>query len=200
MTPDLLVAVRTLQEFIKANLPEVEDRVFDEWPNAKVELEVPCITIITTGTPTFTHSFPNIFKRSADPENPINDVVAYSVGYYDMNIQLDLWCEYKLQRAELFDKLMAVLNKQFIDTGAPTGLSLELIDYHEAIARYDQNGYTFMDGEDGSQRAEWRVKVDVTVNHFKLIEKSEPRMVEITLKSEVKTDENDYEVEENFEV
>lgn len=199
MTPDTLVAVRTLQAFIKANMPELLN-VFDEWPDPKETLETPCVTILTQGNPTYTHSYPTIFKRSPDEENATNDLVAYSVGYYDINLQLDLWCEYKIQRAELFDKLMNVLNKQFIDSGRPTGLSLVLIDYHEAIARYDQNGYTFMDSGDGLQRAEWRVKVDVTVNHFKLIEKSEARMTQITLENEISQTENDTDVEENFEV
>lgn len=199
MTPDILVAVRTLQSFIQENMPELIN-VFDEWPDPKEALEVPCVSIITQGNPTYTHSYPTIFKRVSDPDNALNDIVVYSVGYYDINLQLDLWTEYKIQRAELFDKLINVLNKQFMDNGSPTGLSLVLADYHEAIARYDQNGYTFMDGGDGLQRAEWRVKVDITVNHFKLVEKSEPRMSQITLQNEISQTENDTDVEENFEV
>lgn len=199
MTPDTLVAVRTLKAFIEANMPELE-AVYDEWPNPKDQLKTPCLTIVSVGTPSFTHAFPNVFKRVLDPDNDLNDLVAYSVGYYDINLQLDLWTEYKIQRAELFDKLMAVLNKQFIDSELPTGLSLQLIDYHDAIARYDQSGYTFMDNGDGLQRGEWRVKVDVAVNHFKLIEKSQPRMSEITLKSEVSQTEDDTDIEETFEV
>ena len=199
MTPDILVAVRTLQSFIRENMPELIN-VFDEWPDPKETLEVPCVSIVTQGNPTYTHSYPTIFKRVSDPDNTLNDIVVYSIGYYDINLQLDLWTEYKIQRAELFDKLINVLNKQFMDNGSPTGLSLVLSDYHEAIARYDQNGYTFMDGGDGLQRAEWRVKVDVSVNHFKLVEKSEPRMSQITLQNEISQTENDTGVEENFEV
>lgn len=183
MTPDLLVAVRTLRDFIQANMPELA-AVYDEWPDPKDRLETPCLTIVTAGNPTYTHCFPNLVKRIP------GSLSVYSVGFYDMNLQLDLWCEYKLQRAELFDKLINVFNKQFIDSEKPTGLSLVLTDYHEAIARYDQSGYTFMDSGDGLQRAEWRAKIDVTVNHFKLVEKSESTMDQITLSSEIAEKEN----------
>lgn len=183
MTPSNRVAVKTLAKYLQEQLPDV--KILEEWPDPKTEMTLPCISILTVGTPVYSHRFPVIHKKVDDEENPVNKTVVYIVGQYDAKVQVDLWTDYKGRRDELYERVMDAFSRQFIDFDLATGLSLELVDYHETFARYDQVGYTYMDSADNSQRAEWRAKIDIEVNYPKLVEKSESIMEEITLKNRI---------------
>lgn len=199
-TPSNSVAVDTLAKFIKDNFPELA-QVLNEWPDPKVNMDLPSVSVITAGTPVYTHLMPTLYTV-ASTANPLKKSAVYLVGQIDAKIQLDLWCEYKSTRDTLFDKLMDVLNKQFIDSGAPAGLSLTLIDYHNAIARYDQVGYTYMDSEETARTSEWRVKVDIEVNYPKFAVKEEFIINEAIIEHDVgeESDPNTLEINETFEV
>jgi hypothetical protein len=199
-TPSNSVAATTLAKFIEDNFTELE-QVLDEWPDPKVAMNLPSVSVITVGTPVYTHLMPTKYAV-VDTDNPLQKSVVYLVGQFDAKIQLDLWTDYKATRDTLFDKLMDVLNKQFIDTGAPTGLSLTLIDYHNAIARYDQVGYTYMDSEESSRTEEWRVKVDIEVNYPKFQVKDESIIEEASILHDVgeESDPNTADINETFEV
>lgn len=199
-TPSNSVAVTTLAKFIEDNFTELE-QVLNEWPDPKMDMKMPSVSVMTVGTPLYTHLMPTLYKV-IPTDNPLKKSAVYLVGQIDAKIQLDLWTEYKATRDTLFDKLMDVLNKQFIDSGAPTGLSLTLIDYHNAIARYDQVGYTYMDSEETSRTSEWRVKVDIEVNYPKFAVKDEFIINEATIEHDVgeETDPNTPDINETFEV
>lgn len=177
------VAVKTLAEYLKTAIPELK-QVLTEWPDPKVQMSLPCVSIVTAGTPDYTHLMPTIQKKS-DSDSPLQKQVVYLVGQYDSRLQVDVWCEYKSQRDEFLEKVMDAFNGQFLSGGQTTGLSLELIDYHNAIARYDQVGYTYLDSEDNSIRSEWRVKVDVLANYPRLSMKQEYIMDEIKIKNRI---------------
>lgn len=179
----ITVAVKTLAAYLKAAIPELN--IQEEWPDSKKELVMPTLSILTSGTPGLTHAMPIIHKIVPIDGDPIKKKVVYCVGTYESRLQLDLWTDYKAKRNELYEKLMAAFDKQFIDSGYPTGLSLELLNYHNSFARYDQTGYTYIDSEDSAKRNEWRVKIDVAVSHLRLVEKVESIMDEITLKSKI---------------
>jgi hypothetical protein len=183
MTPSNIVAVKTLAAYLKAEIPELN--ILEEWPDPKEEMALPTLSILSVGKQEHTHAFPLIHKKIAIEGEELKKKVVYSVADMDIKLQLDLWTDYKAKRDEFYDLIMAAFDKQFLVNGAPTGLSLELEDYHETFARYDQTGYTYLDSSDNGQRQEWRAKIDVLVNHPRLVEKDEFIMAEITLKNEI---------------
>jgi hypothetical protein len=200
-----MVAVRGLQKYLKDNVPELLE-VYDEWPYHGDEMKIPCCTVITAGTPAYTNLMPYTWKREPDPDNAQNDLVYDIIGMIDSRIQVDIWTEYKIQRGRILDLVDKALNKQLFEQDLPAGLSLILEEYHNAIARYDQVGYTYMDGEQESQKANWRVKLDLVVNYPKIAVKSLPRISEITITHEIgetnsideETDNMD--IQENYEI
>jgi hypothetical protein len=183
MTPSNDVAIKSLAKYLKEELPNVQ--ILDDWPDPKVTLAMPTISIIAVGKRDYTHHFPQFWKKSVNPENANLDDVVYRVGQYDFTLQLDLWCEYKAQRGELYELVHDALNKEFLNQDRPAGLSLVLDDYYDLIARFDQSGYTYLDSEENSQRSEWRVKIDVLVNHSKLTVKTQSRIAEITVTEQI---------------
>jgi len=185
MTPSNNVAILTLAKFLSEKLPGM--KILTEWPDPKEVLALPFLSIITRGTPVYFHNYKTIVKVVDIPESD-NKTVVYKVGHYDSNIQIDLWADYKSTRAELYDLVMAAFDSQWLESEQSTGLSLELVDYHNTFARYDQSGYTYMDNEENSKISSWRVKIDVMVNYPRLLEKVESIMRQITLKTRV--DEN----------
>lgn len=201
MTPSNSVAVKTLAAYLKAEIPDLT--IIENWPDPKEEMALPALTVSIVGKPSLTHTYPKIHKKIDIEEETVLKKVVYIIGQYDLNIQLDIWTDYQAKRSELYEKIMAAFDKQFLTSGAPVGLSLELTDYHETIARYDQTGYAYMDSSDNGQRQEWRAKIDVVVTHPRLVEKNESIMAEITLKNEVNetADMEDDEVnDEEFKI
>jgi hypothetical protein len=199
MNPSNDVAIKSLANYLRTELPDVQ--VLEDWPDPKEQLSMPTISIIASGNRGYTHCFPQFWKKTVNEENALLDDVVYRVGQYDFTLQLDLWCEYKVQRGELYERVHDALNKQFL-TDSPAGLSLELEDYHDLIARFDQAGYTYLDSEENSQRSEWRVKIDVLVNHSRLAVKTQSRMEEITLQNQISdtvdVEEDNTDIEEIF--
>jgi hypothetical protein len=93
---------------------------------------------------------------------------------YDIEFQLDLWCENKRQRDEQFDKLFSALNPII----TPMGLSLKLQDYYEQWARYDLVGHQVEDSEEESQRREWRATLKVRSNVREVLNRTDYGIVE----------------------
>lgn len=183
----------TLAEYLRLKLPEFT--VLEQFPDAKVKMKYPTISIIDLGTPTYTNLMPVFFKRSGDKN-------VYIVGQYDKRLQLDVWTNYKNVRNNLYEAIHDVFMGQFIQSGSPSGLSLVLKDYHNAIARYDIVSYTILDNEASAQVSEWRVKLEVVVNYPKLISKDESLITEATIMSEVGEEANtdNYDINETLEV
>jgi hypothetical protein len=202
--PADMAAIRGLQKYLQDNVPELK-KVYDEWPNPKQEMKLPCASVITAGTPTYmNYSNFIIHSKSQDPEIPQNDIIVEKIGQFDATIQLDIWCEYKIQRGRIFDLIDNALNKDYLEKGIPQGLSLTLADYHNIIARYDQVGYTYIDNEENSQKSQWRMKIDLVVNYSKVAVKSVPRIEEATINHQISDNsdvsEDNEELEENIQI
>lgn len=185
--PSDLAPIRGLLEYLKTEMPSVQ-KFYDQWPYHGDELVYPCISLMYVGTPSFRNLPPYIFKTEEDPENALNDLVYEVIGNHEGTIQLDIWAEYKISRSRILELVNTALNKQQINSDLPAGLSLTLSEYHNAIARFDKVGYTYMDSEENSNKAYWRVKLDLLFQSPEIMVRSLPRMSEITLKSEVKED------------
>lgn len=193
MKPSNTVLLISLANYLKT---ELDIPVHAGWPDPKVELELPSISIIPAGNYNYTHQMPVQHKLITNPDSTTTEVT--EVGFHDGRIQLDIWAEYPAQRDDIFQKLNKALNKAFYDSEGPMGLSLELEDYHNAIARVDQVGYSNLDSGDNAQRAEWRTKVDCLVNFPELVEKTVSTIKELTV--EMETISETQTVDETFEI
>jgi hypothetical protein len=193
MTPSNIVLLRSLVNYLKTevNLPVIEG-----WPDPKVELDLPCLSVMVVGNPRYTHKFPTQLSLYVDQQG--NQIEVSEVGYYDYRVQIDVWAEYAPQRDELFEIVHRALNNDFYEKDGPMGLSLILEDYHNAIARVDQVGYSNVDNGDNSQRAEWRIKIDCLVNFPKLAEKQVSIISKLTVETEIS--EATLVADETFEI
>jgi hypothetical protein len=183
--PANITIIETLADYIGTELPELS--ILEEFPNHNDQLTYPALSIITVGDVGYRpYSSKELLDSSVDPDNPsTNDINVYAIGHYDLNIQLDIWASNKEQRAEYYEKVMNVLDKQLIDDDMPSGLSLPLKDYYNIIARYDHTGYNYVDGEDSANRTEWRAKIKILGNFVRGLSKSEPRINEAGIVHEV---------------
>ena len=179
-------AISALAAYLRTEIPALT--VYEEWPDPKKPLKMPTLAITAPQERGYSHVQPTIFKKSPNVDNPDLFNVVYTIGQFDYRIQLDLWADYKAKRGEFFDLIQAALNKQFINEEQPCGLSLTLTKYHDLIARFDQVGYTYLDGEESSQRQEWRVRIAVNVSHSRLQEKVKSKMKEIQIHHEISDD------------
>lgn len=172
--------VEQLVRYIKDNMPEL-NAVRMEWPNHNEPLEMPCASVLTVGNPVYTPCMPTLWKR-------VDGSSYYYVGHYDLTLHIDVWAEYKQARGDLMEGVFDLFHKQFQELGKALGISLSLEDYYNVIARYDINGYNYMDSEESSQRDEWRAKISVLVNCPRVLVKVESTMDEITVVQETDTD------------
>lgn len=153
-------------------------KILTEFPESNKELKMPCLSLMTFGTPEHVNLMPTIHKQTVNALDADLLDVQFAVAQKNINIQADIWASYKEERGILFDELKAALNKAFIafpDKHA-TGLSLELTEYYNVIARYDMVGYTYIEGGFESQSSEFRVKVDLVCNLREIIEKTMPKL------------------------
>ena len=179
--------VEELAKYIEDNIPEFNS-VLREWPNHNESLDMPCATILTVGSPDYTQQMPVLSKSEGG-------ISTYIVGFYDINLHIDIWAEYKALRGDMMEKVIDLFNKQFQESGMALGASLTLADYDNVIARYDLGGYTYMDSEESSQRDEWRAKVVVLVNCPRIMTKIESKMEDIKLYNNISTN-NDSDTDE----
>lgn len=182
--------VRDLGKYLKTAVPELS-AVYDDFPSANQQLDMPCATIYAS-RPLFTTMMPYVVAKGAkDDQN--RALVTRVFGQWDVTLQLDLWCKTKLERHELFQKLVLALNPNI----STSGLSLQLMDYHAQWARFDMGKNELVDSEQASQRGEWRVRIDVVANVKACKVSLDYLIVEIENKPEVShtvvvsTDEDD---------
>lgn len=198
-----MAAVRGLQKYLQDNVPELNE-VYDEWPYHGDEMNLPCCSIITAGTPEYNNLQPYTYSKIEDPDNELNDILTEVIAQIDGRIQIDVWTEYKNKRGEMLELITKALNKQNIEEDLPNGLSLLMTDYYNVIARFDQVGYTYMDSEENSQKSQWRVKIDILFSHVVVELKSRPRINEITISHQIADDNNvaedDNNIDESYEI
>jgi hypothetical protein len=193
--PASITIIRTLGQYLKQRMPEL-NTVIEGFPEFNERLVYPCVSLHVVGEPQLTNLPPSILKAYPNSEDPDLLDVVYKVGFYDLSIQADLWVGYKSQRDVWYDKFSDAMSSQFLNGDKPMGLSLELLEYYGAIARYDQVGYTFEDGEAGSQRAEWRVKIRLIANFPRLVLKTQAKIAVSKIFHQVGTDTENVNMEE----
>lgn len=157
--------IEALGKHLKNEVPRLEAVHFD-WPEPNQILKFPSITLMTLA-PTFNNEMPYVLSLGVELNNKSDNL--YVVGNYEYKLQLDLWCRSKQERFLAYSEIFKALNP----TIAPMGLSLQLKDYYDLWCRYDFVGHSFEDGEIGSQRNEWRVKLNLLANCKAVLDKRE---------------------------
>lgn len=161
-------------------------QVLEEWPDANRQLEYPALSIMSANPIKQTPCHPWLFQQGVIDEDTNKVFNKYVVGNFDWTLQLDLWAGNKPERNALHEAVSSKLFVgQFLDSiNEITGISLQLPNYHNIICRYDLVGYRFDDSEAGSQRQEWRIKMDVLAHCKQIVEKEEFQIVETEITDE----------------
>lgn len=163
----LKAVLEALSDFLKDGMPELK-QIIEEFPAPNQKLNYPALSIMHSGDPVFAPVSPvYILEQGSIVSHKAP--VKYVVGQYELRLQLDFWCGNKEERYRIYEKFFNVFNAA-ID---PMGLSLQLEKYHDLWVRYDQVGHSLPDGEEASQRNEWRVRVDILATTKAVREKTE---------------------------
>jgi hypothetical protein len=170
--------VRGLGAYLKAQVGFLQ--VWDDFPTAKQQLSMPCASIFTQ-SPRFTNFSPYVYRKSEAVVSDGKHAIDRVYGNWDFNLQVDIWCNSKLERHELFEKFMLKFNQN----PDCSGLNLQLTDYFDAYARYDVTGVEFVDAEQATQRGEWRARVSVSAN-VRAIKRSLEHLI-VTIENTVET-------------
>lgn len=156
--------VHALAVYLKANMPSLH-KANEEWPDPSVQLDMPCISIITK-KPTYSPFMPTEYHavptpgvdQNATPKNTVDILV----GEWDQPLQLDLWCKSKEERSQIFDEFFKAFTPATVDI--PNGLSLQLPNYYNVWCRFDIDTYDYLDDEGSVQRSERRATISVLSN------------------------------------
>lgn len=179
--------VKRLAMHMREKMPELA-QVLEEWPEPNLALKYPTLSIFS-GVPAQHRHFQVVKLSQSDVEMPAKIRSKYIVGDYEWRLQLDLWCANKPERHRLYEKFYGAFNSQFVDDSRETlGLSLPLPGYHNIIARYDLVSYVHEDGEEQSQRKEWRSKIVVLANCHAILDKDEYKVVETEVEADIRHD------------
>lgn len=147
--------ITRLGDHLKAGMPSIR-QVIHNFPEANQTLNYPCLSIFSNA-PTFVPEH-GAYEYQGTQKSAAKYEYLYVVGQYDWTIQIDIWCQSKEQRYQLYDQFFRAFNSQF----PVMGLTLTMKEYYEILCRYDMTGLNYEpDGEASSQRKEWRVKIDL---------------------------------------
>lgn len=181
--PEIETVVQSLINYLNTDerMGSLIDQFYDEWPDAN-QGEYEKTMAIHTVRATHTDAMKEVKNVQEVLNDSINVAVSYSTGYYDINLQVDIWCPYKHQRNELYQKFYDIINEEFLTKdNVSKGLSLTLENYFDTIARYDIVGYNFPDSERASQENDFRAVIDMTVHFDKIMQKKQPKMTQIEI-------------------
>lgn len=152
-------AVSSLRKYLEDLLPHVRTWL-EEFPEPNEKLRYPAISI-TTGAVEFQPTmFPELLNDPSIRLQKPKNVFFYEVGNYDIPLQIDCWAGSKAERSDLYNAFFKAFNSQL----PIMGLGLSLPNYYNQLARFDMTGFNYEDEEVGSQRREWRVKIDLLCN------------------------------------
>lgn len=153
---------------LKDRIRNLEQVLYD-FPAPNITLKYPSLSIIS-GDPTFAAEA-NSYIISQGDTNPDTQKasVARVVGTYEFKLQIDFWCRDKVERFKIYDQFFKAFHTQI----EPMGLNLQLSNYYDLWCRYDQIAYHYEDSQIGSQRAEWRVIIDLLAQCRAVLESDE---------------------------
>lgn len=157
--------VERLGAFLQPALQLAEVRT--EWPNPGEELSYPCMSILTKRGD-WEKQPGRVWKSGPVGENN-KASFKYVVGYFELDLQLDIWTATKAARHEAFSRMI----EAFTPNPVAPGLNLTLENYHGVIARYDVLGHKFPDNEQAASQSEWRLLFDVSTHCKAIVTKEE---------------------------
>lgn len=140
--------------------------IIQEWPTPNQVLTLPALSIINQ---------PSRFFRKAAQVLNVGTVTAheaealYDVGDFEMNMQLDIWAKTKLERSRLYQSLFDLLNGNF----EKNCYALQMTDYHNQWATYQQVGHEFVNSSENGSRSEYRAIVRLEVLSRAVLAKTE---------------------------
>jgi hypothetical protein len=160
--------MEALGTYLKGEIRSLKQVLYD-FPAPNVVLQYPSLSIIS-GNPEFApESNPYILEQGEMNAATKKADVDRVVGTYEFKLQLDFWCRDKVERFKIYDEFFKAFHRE-VD---PMGLNLQLSKYYDVWCRYDQIGYQNEDSEISSQRAEWRVIINVLAQCKAVLGKSE---------------------------
>lgn len=192
--------IKTIAEHLRTEINDPDILILEEWPSPGYENKDVTISVTTIGDPEETKFTPSPYSQIENVDDPTKLDTVYLIGQFNLSIQIDVWTDYKTKRNDWFQKIEEIFDQNFMDTGGPTGISLTMIDYLGAIARYEQVGYNYSDSEESSQRSEWRIRFSILTHFPKLRMKTEPKITEAGITSDVGSGDPDENNEENKQV
>lgn len=148
-----------LGTYLKARMPSVR-QVLNEWPSGNIALDMPSLSLLTSGTANFIPVQP--YLLSVGPVVDHKATSLYVIGEYEVKLQIDLWARNKIERQKVLQEFIDA----FYEPVDPPGLHLVLADYYSVLCTYWQEGYRNQDSEASAQRQEWRTTFDVTAMAF----------------------------------
>lgn len=183
LTEELAKTLRTYLESQSLGFAEI----FNEWPAGNFTMEYPSLTIITSGNPSFRKSCNSPIVLIDSPIVDSQAKVLRETGYWEFDLQLDLWCKNKNQRSEFLRKMEEALDPDTMSEGK-SGLHLAMPEYYNQICSYTYDGYSYEDSEISAQRREWRALIRVKADARSLRDKVEFMMETIELDLETKNE------------
>jgi len=124
-------------------------QVLPEWPEANKLMTLPAAAIETSGQPQYERCAPYLLSMGTVANNKATNL--YVVGEYTLNLQLDIWTKYKVQRDSLYEAVF-----QAIQSPNPQGYSLQLAAYYNEWVTFTLKGYKFMDEGNSLHEKTWR--------------------------------------------
>ena len=184
LTAQVSDVVTRFVEHLKEGIPMLK-QVYDEFPRPDEDILVPSISVITVGNGRIMNNMPTRLEvREQEDSDKI--ISFYRTGEYDLDLQVDIWAEYKQTRAKIFDQLSSLLIAGSETQGIDHGVALELDrEGYNYLARYEITDYNYLDGENMAAKSEWRATVSVQCNFPKIDKTVTSRMENIELESTI---------------
>jgi hypothetical protein len=161
--PRALDAVqKAIIKHLEENLPGV-DSVLDGFPNVNEELSFPAASImmkdpiLDLAMNEYTISKSEV-EAPGDGETGEKSKILRVYGEYTIEMQVDLWAEYKPQLRTLMEEFSKLFNPSI----GKTGISVQLENYHDEYVTYTLERFRIVEGEAEAQRNEWRAIATVS--------------------------------------
>lgn len=174
---------KALIDSLVGKMPSIV-KAYDDFPNQSQNLKFPSLSVFTQ-QPKFNQVSPYVISKATEKNEDGKVEVIKCVGNYDFDIQVDIWCESKFQRAQIYEEFFAAFHAVY-----PTmGLNVKMPGYFDQYISFVQTNLKFLDdGELASQRNEWRIKIDV-LGSCRAVVRTMEHLIE-TIENNVSVDDN----------
>lgn len=150
----LTAVVQKLMTYLQEEMPIVE-QVIEGFPAPNQDLEFPSISVFLKN-PDFRLHAPYTVSKTV-PAQGSKGPVYRAYGYYDLSMQVDLWAEYRPKLQVLMEEFTKLFNQSL----SKTGISVVLDEYYNEAVTFTLAGLEIVEGEQVSQRNEWRATATV---------------------------------------